>query len=64
MEPVRGEADQPDASRQFPWRWGDLILLHTATPILTLTVIGLAVTVTAAPGPSASRPEPAWPAWP
>jgi uncharacterized protein DUF6297 len=56
VEPLRGEADQPDASRQFPWRWGDLMLLHTATPILTLTVIGLTVTVTAAllgllPGP-------------
>jgi len=48
LEPLRGEADQPDASRQFPWRWGDLMLLHTATPILTLTVIGLVVTVTAA----------------
>jgi hypothetical protein len=57
VEPLRGEADQPDASRQFPWRWGDLMLLHTVTPILTLTVIGLAVTVTAAllgllPGPA------------
>jgi hypothetical protein len=44
-EPLRGEADQPDASRQLPWRWGDLILLHTVTPILVLTAIGLAVTV-------------------
>jgi len=57
LEPLRGEADQPDASRQLPWRWGDLMLLHTATPILTLTVIGLTVTVTAAllgllPGPT------------
>jgi hypothetical protein len=57
VEPLRGEADQPDASRQFPWRWGDLMLLHTVTPILTLTVIGLAVAVTAAllgllPGPA------------
>lgn len=47
MEPVRGEADQPDASRQFPWRWGDLILLHTVTPMLTLTVAGLALSITA-----------------
>ncbi|HEX8928202.1 MAG TPA: hypothetical protein VGA45_04740 [Actinomycetota bacterium] len=47
VEPVRGEADQPDASRQFPWRWGDLILLHTVTPILTLTVAGLALSITA-----------------
>jgi hypothetical protein len=45
VEPLRGEADQPDASRQLPWRWGDLILLHTVTPILVLTAIGLAVTV-------------------
>jgi hypothetical protein len=45
VEPLRGEADQPDASRQLPWRWGDLILLHTATPILVLTAIGLALTV-------------------
>jgi hypothetical protein len=57
VEPLRGEADQPDASRQFPWRWGDLMLLHTVTPILALTMIGLALTVTAAllgllPGPA------------
>lgn len=45
VEPLRGEADQPDASRQLPWRWGDLVLLHTVTPILVLTAIGLAVTV-------------------
>jgi hypothetical protein len=45
VEPLRGEADQPDASRQLPWRWGDLILLHTATPILVLTAVGLAATV-------------------
>jgi hypothetical protein len=45
IEPLRGEADQPDASRQLAWRWGDLILLHTVTPIVVLTVIGLAVTV-------------------
>ena len=44
VEPLRGEADQPDASRQLPWRWGDLILLHTVTPILVFTAIGLAVT--------------------
>jgi len=44
VEPLRGEADQPDASRQLPWRWGDLLLLHTATPILVLTAIGLAAT--------------------
>jgi hypothetical protein len=57
IEPLRGEADQPDASRQLPWRWGDLLLLHTVTPILTLTAIGLAGTVTLAllgllPGPA------------
>jgi hypothetical protein len=45
VEPLRGEADQPDASRQLPWRWGDLILLHTVTPILVLTAIGLAASV-------------------
>jgi hypothetical protein len=57
IEPLRGEADQPDASRQLPWRWGDLLLLHTVTPILTLTAMGLAGTVTLAllgllPGPA------------
>ncbi|HWC40434.1 MAG TPA: hypothetical protein VHK02_00425 [Actinomycetota bacterium] len=45
VEPLRGEADQPDASRQLPWRWGDLVLLHTVTPILVLAGIGLAVAV-------------------
>jgi hypothetical protein len=29
-------------------RWGDLILLHTVTPILVLTAIGLAVTAAVA----------------
>ena len=43
VEPLRGEADQPDASRQLPWRWGELVLLHTVTPILVLTVIGTAL---------------------
>jgi hypothetical protein len=47
VEPVRGEADQPDASRQLPWRWGNLILLHTVTPILTLSVAGLALSIAA-----------------
>jgi hypothetical protein len=44
VEPLRGEADQPDASRRLPWRWGELILLHTATPVLVLTAIGLVLT--------------------
>ena len=57
VEPLRGEADQPDASRQLPWRWGDLVLLHTATPILVLTAVGLALTAALAlagllPGPA------------
>jgi hypothetical protein len=56
VEPLRGEADQPDAGRQLPWRWGDLILLHTITPILVLAWLGLAVTAALAlaglvPGP-------------
>jgi hypothetical protein len=48
LEPLRGEADQPDASRMLPWRWGDLVLLHTVTPVVALTVIGLLVTALAA----------------
>ena len=48
LEPLRAEADQPDAGRMLPWRWGDLILLHTVTPMVALTVIGLLVTALAA----------------
>jgi hypothetical protein len=43
VEPLRAEADQPDAGRQLPWRWRDLVLLHTVTPVLALTAIGVAV---------------------
>jgi hypothetical protein len=45
-EPIRLEADQPDAHYVLPWRWGDLLLLHCAVPVLSLTALGaLAVTV-------------------
>ena len=47
LEPLRAEADQPDAGRQLPWRWRDLVLLHTVTPVLALTVVGLGVTAVA-----------------
>ncbi len=40
VEPLRAEADQPDASRQLPWRWGDLLLLHLLAPALQLSVVG------------------------
>jgi len=41
-EPLRAEADQPDASRQLPWPWSQLLLLHLIVPTLALTVIGWA----------------------
>jgi hypothetical protein len=45
VEPLRLEADQPDAHHVLPWRWGDLLLLHCAVPVLSLTALGvLAVT--------------------
>ena len=40
VEPLRAEADQPDASRQLPWSWGELLLLHCPVPALALAVIG------------------------
>jgi len=41
---LRAEADQPDASRQLPWTWGELLLLHCLAPALTLAVIGASAT--------------------
>jgi hypothetical protein len=41
VEPLRLEADQPDAHHVLPWRWGDLLLLHRAVPVLSLTVLGV-----------------------
>jgi hypothetical protein len=38
VEPVRVEADQPDAHLALAWRWGHLLLLHCALPLLVLTV--------------------------
>jgi hypothetical protein len=50
-EPLRLEADQPDAHHVLPWRWGDLLLLHCAVPILSLIALGvLAVTVASLAG--------------
>ncbi len=40
IEPLRAEADQPDASRQLPLAWGDLLLLHCVVPTLALAVVG------------------------
>ena len=40
IEPLRAEADQPDASRQLPIGWGDLLVLHCVVPALALTVAG------------------------
>jgi hypothetical protein len=42
VEPLRAEADQPDASRQLPWRWSQLLLLHLPLPTLALSVVGWA----------------------
>ena len=43
-EPLRAEADQPDASRQLPWTWSDLLLLHCVVPALGLAAIAAAAT--------------------
>jgi hypothetical protein len=40
LEPLRAEADQPDASRQLPIAWGDLLVLHCLVPVAALTAIG------------------------
>ena len=48
IEPLRLEADQPDAQRVLPWRWGDLLLLHCALPALALAALGLAAVGAAA----------------
>jgi hypothetical protein len=40
IEPLRGEADQPDASRQLPIGWGDLLVLHCVVPTVALVVSG------------------------
>jgi hypothetical protein len=39
VEPVRIEADQPDAHHLLPWRWGEVALHHTILPTLVLTAI-------------------------
>ena len=40
IEPLRAEADQPDASRQLPIGWGDLLVLHCVVPALALAMSG------------------------
>jgi hypothetical protein len=40
IEPLRAEADQPDASRQLPLAWGDLLVLHCVVPALGLAAAG------------------------
>jgi Family of unknown function (DUF6297) len=44
IEPLRAEADQPDASRQLPLAWGDLLLLHCVVPVLALAGVGALAT--------------------
>jgi hypothetical protein len=44
IEPLRAEADQPDASRQLPLAWGDLLLLHCVVPTLALAGAGVLAT--------------------
>jgi hypothetical protein len=44
IEPLRAEADQPDASRQLPLAWGDLLLFHCAVPVLALAGAGALAT--------------------
>jgi hypothetical protein len=44
IEPLRAEADQPDASRQLPLAWGDLLLLHCVVPALALAGAGVLAT--------------------
>jgi hypothetical protein len=43
VEPVRVEADQPGAHYLLPWRWGEVVLHHTALPTLVLAVIAAVV---------------------
>ncbi len=43
-EPLRAEADQPDASLQLPLAWGDLLVLHCLVPALALTAVGALAT--------------------
>jgi hypothetical protein len=51
LESLRLEADQPDAHYVLPWRWGHLLLLHCAVPVLSLTLLGaLAVSVASLAG--------------
>lgn len=44
VEPLRAEADQPDASRQLPLAWGDLLVLHCVVPTLALAGAGVLAT--------------------
>jgi hypothetical protein len=44
IEPLRAEADQPDASRQLPFAWGDLLLFHCVVPAAGLAAVGALAT--------------------
>lgn len=44
IESLRAEADQPDASRQLPLAWGDLLVLHCVVPTLALAGAGALAT--------------------
>lgn len=41
VEPVRMEADQPDAHRQLTWRYGSLVLQHCLLPTAMLAALGM-----------------------
>jgi Family of unknown function (DUF6297) len=40
LEPIRLEADQPDAHRILPWPWGTVLVLHCIVPTVVLSVLG------------------------
>ncbi|HZA41978.1 MAG TPA: DUF6297 family protein [Actinomycetota bacterium] len=46
VEPVRIEADDPEAGRRLPWSWPGLLFRHSAVPWLVLTTSGWIAAVT------------------
>lgn len=51
VEPVRVEAETTEAARRLPYRYGELLLLHSVLPAVSLIVVGmLAATAGAAAG--------------
>lgn len=47
VEPMRIEADNSDAARRLPWRWGDLVLFHGVVPWIVLSFWGVVAAVAA-----------------